>query len=104
MWQRAYQRIPADIKVKFFSGLDVYHGTATNLSEKGMFIKTTINFPMKPNLRILIPYREKMLSINAWVKSFGMTGNVYNGVGVEILSPSQKYLEFIDRLRSVKIS
>ncbi|MEF9438361.1 MAG: hypothetical protein L0922_06350, partial [Candidatus Mariimomonas ferrooxydans] len=62
----------------------MYHGTATNLSEKGMFIKTQISFPMKPNLRILISYREKILSINAWVKSFGMSGNVYNGEGVEV--------------------
>ena len=102
MWKREFKRIPASIKVRFFSGTTTYYGTVTNLSEKGMFISTKVSFPMQPQLKILIPLKDEILRIPALVRSFGKSGNNYNGIGVELLNPSRDYLEFVGSLRTAE--
>lgn len=100
MWMRAYERIPSNIRIKFFSGVDEYYGTVTNLSEKGMFIKTRVSFPLQPRLKILVPVKSEVMKISAITKSFGNSGQIYDGIGVELVSPPQNYLEYIGSLRS----
>ncbi len=99
MWRRSFNRIPTDIKVKFFSGTEMCYGTVMNLTEKGMFIRTKVNFPLQPQLRILMPCKDEFLRLNVWVKSFGGSDSINNGLGVELLNPPQKYLEFVGNLR-----
>ncbi len=104
MWKRAFKRVSTNIKVRFFSGTKEFYGTIANLSEKGMFIKTKVSFPLQPQLRILIPRKADILWTHAMIKSFGISDNIYSGIGVELLGPSQKYLEFIGGLRTVEKS
>lgn len=100
MWKRAYKRIPTDIKIRFFSGPKEYYGTVTNLTEKGMFISTKVNFPLQPKLKIVIPWKREVLRVSALTRSFTRSGNNYNGIGVELLEPSREYLEFVNALRT----
>jgi hypothetical protein len=102
MKKRSFERIPNKIKVKFFSGTTQFDGTATNLSEKGMFISTKVSFPLKPKLQIIIPLKKEMLKVPAEIRSFGVSGDKYTGIGVQLLNPSQNYLVFIDSLRSAR--
>jgi len=104
MWKRAFKRIPTNIQVRFFSGIKEFYGTITNLSEKGMFIRTKVSFPLQPQLRILIHRKADILWIHALIKSFGISDNIYSGIGVELSSPSQKYLEFVGGFRTVEKS
>ncbi len=102
MGERAFKRIPANIEVVLFSGKQEYRGTLTNLSEKGMFINTTVNFPLQQHLKILMPWQADTLWLHAMVKSFGTSSGIYNGIGVELVSPSPDYLEFVDNLKTDK--
>lgn len=100
MDKRAFERIQKSIFVKFLNGKSEYTGIIMNLSEKGMFISSKVTFPLKPKLEILIPLKEEILKVHGRIKSVGKAGKVYNGVGVELLSPAQNYLDFINSLRS----
>ncbi|MHC4140213.1 MAG: PilZ domain-containing protein, partial [Planctomycetota bacterium] len=40
MEQRAFKRIPSDVKASFFCNKTDYIGTITDISENGMYIKT----------------------------------------------------------------
>ncbi len=100
MEKRTFKRIPTNISVRFFCGPKEYFGTVTNLSEKGMFINTESSFPLQLQLKILMPWQSDTLWLHAMVKSFGTSDSSYNGVGVELVSPPTKYLEFVDGLKS----
>ncbi len=100
MFLREFERIPVNIQVKYFNGITEHFGTVTNLTEKGMFIRTRISFPMKPQIRIIIPLEKNILRVSAWIRSFGRSSNSYKGLGVEILDPPQNYLDFVGGLRS----
>jgi hypothetical protein len=102
MDKRTFKRIPANIKVKFFSGTTVHNGTITNLSEKGMFISTEVSFPLKPQLEVLIPLKKELLKVPVEIRSFGMSDDMYSGIGVQLLKQSRNYLTFIDSLRSAR--
>ncbi len=101
MQRRTFERIPADIKVRFLSGTSEYFGTITNLSENGMFINAKVSFPLKPQLEIIFPLKEKILMVPAKIRCFGKSDDMYNGIGIELLNPPQNYLEFINSLRIV---
>jgi hypothetical protein len=100
MQKRAFERIPTNIRVKFFSGTTDYFGTVTNLSEKGMFISSELNFPLEQQLEILIPMKEEILKVPAKIISFRKADKIYNGIGIVLLNPSQNYLKFVDSLRT----
>ncbi len=100
MKKRAFERIPKSIFVKFFSGNSEYPGIIMNLSEKGMFISTKVTFPLKPKLEILIPLKEEILQLHGKIKSIGKAGKIYNGIGVELLNPTQNYLKFVSNLKT----
>jgi hypothetical protein len=99
MQRRNFERIPTNLKVRFFSGNIEYPGTVTNVSDKGMFISTEVSFPLEPKLEIFIPLKEEVLKIPVKIKSFKKSGDIYNGIGVELLDPSPHYLHFINDLR-----
>jgi hypothetical protein len=104
MKKRSFERISTSIGVRFFSGESEYHGTVTNLSEKGMFINTKVNFPLKPQLEIFVPMKKEVLNFPVTIKRFNKSGDVYNAIGVELLHAPQSYVEFVNTLRSSKTS
>ncbi|MHA2010160.1 MAG: PilZ domain-containing protein [Promethearchaeota archaeon] len=100
MQKRAFERIPANIRVRFFSGASDYFGTVTNLSEKGMFIRTELNVPLEQQLEILIPLKEEVLKVPAKIISVRKSDKFNSGIGIVLLKPSHNYLEFVDSLRT----
>jgi hypothetical protein len=101
MQKRAFKRIRSNIKVKF-SCCDIhYDGIITNLSENGMFINTSgMSFPFDSELEILIHLENMMLKVPVKVSRMTKSRDCYDGMGVELLNPPQRYLEFINSLRT----
>jgi hypothetical protein len=98
MEKRACKRMPADIEVRLPYGNKFYSGTVLNLSEKGMFISTKKFYPSDSMLSIYID--NEPVNLLSRVRRYRITNGHLDGIGVEILTPKKKYLDFIDNLRS----
>ena len=99
MDKRAFERISANLEVNYYCGNTVCHGTVTNLSEKGMFINTKIEFPFDLNFDLHISLDKEFLKTAVTVKRIVRTDNYYGGIGVELSDPYRNYLEFLQRLK-----
>ena len=99
MEKRDAERIQANLDVNYYCGNTVCHGTVTNISEKGMFINTKIEFPFDLNFELNIQLGTEMLKAPVTVKRIVRTDNYYGGIGVELSDPPRSYLEFIERLK-----
>lgn len=96
MDKRAFHRTTKTMSVTFCCCLtDYYSGNLTNISERGMFISTPICFPLESRLNILIPSDKEMLNIPVRVRWIRKSQDKYDGIGVEVLEPTNKYLEFV---------
>ncbi len=100
MGKRALQRIPMNLHENHICDDMLHTGTVTNCSEKGMFISTNINFPCDPQFEILNPLKQEVLKVFVKINRLEKTGDVYDGMGVELLNPPQNYLDFVNSLRS----
>ena len=96
MQKRVYERIPTNIEVSY--GNELYSGTMTNCSENGMFINTRMCYPFDTSFQILIILKDEVLKVPVKVTRIVKTYDFFNGMGVELLNPSRKYLEFIKNL------
>jgi hypothetical protein len=99
MERRAFERVNANMEVSYNCGNTICHGTVTDLSEKGMFINTKIEFPFDLNFELHIALENEILKAPATVKRIVRTDNYYGGIGVELQEPASNYLKFIDRLK-----
>lgn len=101
MQKRAFERIPADIKIKFHCNEMDYDGTVTSISENGMFICTSdVCFPFDYEFKIVLPVNAEVLNLRVKVSRITRSDNRYDGIGVEILKPSPQYLKFVGGLKS----
>lgn len=96
---RACERIPARID---FSCCDIdCFGTITNISANGMFIRSQkMSFPFDSQFEICITLKEEVLKVCVKVNRITKSSGYYDGIGVELLNPTQKYLELVDSLKS----
>ena len=101
MQRRAFERIPVDYKVRYFCGDTACNGTVTNLSENGMFIDTTLDFPFESNFELVLPLNDEILKISAIIKRVIKEKGIYMGMGVQLLNPPENYLQLVDELRLV---
>jgi hypothetical protein len=98
MEKRTCKRIPADLEFHCFNINNF--GIVTNISEKGMFIKSQkIEFPLKMQFEISISAKEETLNIPVKVNRITKSNGYYDGMGVELLEQPQKYLKHIQRLK-----
>lgn len=102
MEKRSSERIDTNVEVNFNCGNSIRHGTVTNLSARGMFIYTKIEFPFDLSFDLHLNLENKMIRTPVTVKRIARTDNYYGGIGVELLNPSRNYLEFINRLKQGK--
>jgi Tfp pilus assembly protein PilZ len=105
-WQemgvRVFDRVPVLIKVTFNSSHSVYTGTLVNLSEKGMFIRTNkIPSLSDPKIEVIIPLDKEKIQVSGRLIRTENIRGYYHGIGVEILNPPQRYLDFLDNLLAV---
>ncbi len=77
----------------------VCSGTVTNLSERGMYVKTDEKgFAEKSNCSISIPLKDGMLSVAGTLVRLSENNDACEGVGIEVVNPPQKYLDFVENL------
>jgi hypothetical protein len=100
MQRRAFERIPVNIYVRFCCGNDDYNGTVSNLSEKGMFIRTcNMCFPFDSEFNLFLPLEDELLNLPVKVRRITKTDDRYDGIGIELLNLPQRYLDYIESLR-----
>jgi hypothetical protein len=102
METRAYKRIATNIHVSFCCcTINYYSGTATNVSENGMFISTYMCFPLNSDFDILILSNKEMLKVPVIIRWLRKSSELYDGVGVEVKNSAKEYFEFIDDISLV---
>jgi hypothetical protein len=100
MERRSYERITARLRVEFDCSNTICCGSVINLSEKGMLLRTpVIHFPLDQQFEIFIPLKSEVLIAPVKVSRLVKTRNFYDGMGIELIDPSEKYSEFINYLK-----
>jgi Tfp pilus assembly protein PilZ len=101
MQRRDFERVPANIKVRFFCCESHYDGTIMNLSEGGMFISTDeMRFPFDSEIDIIIPLNSDILKVPVKVMRMTKSSDLYDGLGVKVLQPSEHYKDFVTTCRN----
>ncbi len=100
MERRAFERTNMELKVNFFYSKKFASGTVVNFSKNGMCIKTDTRIPCGSNVELFIIFKEGVLSITVTVVRLRF--DFYNTLGVEVLNPTKKYLQFVNGLRKKK--
>ncbi len=101
MEKRSFERIDADLDVRFSYGYIFYTGKISNLSEKGLFIRTRNCLPDNSIVLVMFQVEDELVKLLARVKRSAKSGNNHDGMGIEILNPQKKYLNYIDSLKSI---
>jgi hypothetical protein len=100
MEKRAHTRIAGTLRVEFDCSNTICCCTATNLSEKGMLLKTSdILFPMDTHFDIFIHLRDEVLEVPVKVSRIVKTVNTYDGIAIELIDPPRAYVDFINSRR-----
>ena len=102
MGVRSFDRIPILMNAIITCQDHVYRGMVTNLSEKGMFIRTyVVTPPLDPQVEITLTIGETSISLSGRpVRSENIRG-YYTGIGIEVINPPQNYLDLFDSLLAV---
>ena len=101
MEKRSFERIYADLDVRFSYGYIFYTGKISNLSENGLFIRTRNCLPDNSIVLIMLRVENELVKLLARVKRSTKSGNNHDGMGIEILNPQKKYANYIDSLKSI---
>jgi hypothetical protein len=97
--ERHFERISSNVKVSFDCCKTSYRGIAINLSANGMLIRTEeISFPLDMRFEIFMPLQKEILHIPVEVSRLMKSHDYYDSLGIKLLNPSQKYLDFINNL------
>jgi len=95
MDKRSFERISVGEEIRISHENLIFSGTILNLSEKGMFIGTRKRFPLNVISVIMMRLKDKLLQIPIKIKRAAKPSGYYDGIGVELLSTPQDYLDFI---------
>ncbi len=103
MKKRSVERIPTDLTAEFIWSDRVNAGSVADLSENGMFIKTGRYPPLRAKFELSFPVEDDIVKIPVKVRRLRKKDHYYDGMGLEILNPPQKYLDFVTTLRWKRI-
>jgi hypothetical protein len=95
MERRKTKRNDSRLEARFFCLGMFVSGTVTNLSEKGMFLHSTICFPVGSPLEIFVQSKKKILKIPIRVTRIEKENAVYKGMGVQISTLPRQYLALL---------
>lgn len=98
--RRSSNRIPVTIDARLFLGNMFYSGTIANISGNGMLIKTGLEVSRGESFIVLLPSGEEVTKLVARVKHVIRENSILSGLGVEVVSPSREYADFIEGLES----
>jgi hypothetical protein len=99
MEKRAFERVEANVAVKYYFDDRLYSGTVKNISEKGMLISTGNFLPCIDMVEILIPLEDEISNLAATIKRVEKINDSIYSMGIELLDPPDNYLEFVSNLR-----
>ncbi len=100
MEKRAFERIPIHLNVRVLAGVSLHVGLVTNLSENGIYFISGATLSSGLNIEVSIPFKQDVLKVPVKISRTEKTGFLYNGAGVELLSQSQNYIEFVHSLKA----
>jgi c-di-GMP-binding flagellar brake protein YcgR len=100
MEKRAFKRVPAHLPVKYTCDNIQYSGTAKNISENGMFIRTNNFLPCDNTVEIIVPLKEQISRISASIRRIEKKTSTDFAVGVELINPSDSYIKYVRNLSS----
>jgi hypothetical protein len=99
MDKRTGNRIAVHLRAEIrFSDEIVFHGVITNCSENGMYIRMGTLSLLDSKAEIIIQDEKELLRIPVKVVRIAIRGNIYEGIGVELLHLPENYMEFLIRL------
>ena len=98
--KRNATRIPASLVVKFVHHGSICYGLITDLSENGMRINSGVCLPSNTSIKLLLPLKEEVLELPVKVRRLVETDAFYDIMGVEVLKPSEKYIQIVDSFKS----
>ena len=101
MNRRAYKRIYGELRARFFYDEAMHTGTITNLSANGMYIELDMClYYYKSNFTIKLLLLNRTLDIPVKISRLVEKHGFYYGMGVELVNPSEEYLDFAASLES----
>lgn len=82
----------------------IYEGRVTDLSEKGVFVKTNLQFPLNSVFLLMTLHNKHVFKSPARVVRFVNNKEQNdedsgNGMGLEFINPASDYLEFVKQYR-----
>ena len=101
MHKRSSERVPSSLLVKFVHSDSMCYGIITNVSEKGMCIKSGVCLPCNSTANLLIPMKDEHLEVAAEVKWVKETNDFYDAMGVELSSPPDRYFQVLENIKSL---
>ena len=101
MNRRAFKRLYGELHARFFYDEAMHTGTITNLSGNGMYIeldKCLYYYKSRFNVQLLLINRS--LDIPVKISRLSEKYGFYYSMGVELVNPSEEYLDFVASLES----
>jgi len=103
MERRVSERFTSNLKTRLFYGNLFYTGTVTNLSEKGVYIRTKINFQINSIFAMVLLINDQTVTLLGRVKRMvrpsGSQSELESGMGIELFNPPISYLEIVRDFR-----
>ncbi len=97
MEKRVSARNAVNMKIRFFCGRPLFYGTITNISEKGLYVKTAFTIPAKSRVVMFIPLNGETMQLQAKVVRIVAT-DYGDDIVVKVLRPPKKYIEYVRNL------
>lgn len=102
MEKRKHKRFTKRLETRFSSGGMSFSGVSSNLSERGMFIRTKRSFApgIAIDIELVMPDGKKsfLKGIVIWtIKTPVSTSK--NGMGVELIEKDAKYMDFLKAIK-----
>jgi len=99
MEKRAFERIDTNIPVKYFCENMLYTGTIKNLSENGMYIRTSNFLPCRDRIEMIIPLKDQVTTFKSRIRRIEKINDAIFNIGVEILNPPASFIAFVADLK-----
>jgi hypothetical protein len=100
MDRRSFDRVDMSLPVKYVCDDILYSGTIKNISENGMFIKTGNFLPCINWIEIFVPLEEEISKFFARIRRIEKIDDSNFSMGIELLDPPNKYVEFVSNLKA----
>jgi hypothetical protein len=89
------RKIRVNLNARYFFGNLLSLGDVLNITEDCMCINTRMVLPINSVIELLIPSKKDIMSVPVRVCKFDGLESSYSTMSVEILKPSEQYLEFV---------